>query len=139
MDIEDWPRAVRFLTASAQAHEVLYSKVDARYINTVKLLDEAKERRALGTKGLLGEEEQQQIEQLAAEAKQPIIELNGAMVDSSKGSSSASLESSKMQLGLSRVPFETPSKTPQTTPGKERGENDYDYGDDDFYQQSPMN
>eukprot|EP01039_Chlorochromonas_danica_P005079 gene5079-5581_t len=141
MDIEDWPRAVRFLTASAQAHEVLFSKVDARYINTVKLLDEAKERRALGTKGLLGEEEQQQIEQLAAETKQPILELNGAMVDSSKGSSTTSLESSKMQLGLSRVPFETPSKTPQTTtPGKERGENDYDdYGDGDFYQQSPMN
>lgn len=49
---EDWPRAVRFLKISLQAHEALYSKTDARYLSTAKLLEDARRSRQQGAQGL---------------------------------------------------------------------------------------
>lgn len=73
LDIEDWPRAVRFLNLSIQAHSALYNKSDPRYLSVSKLLEEAKTRRSQGAKGLIPDDQlldETQESSALAEAKE---------------------------------------------------------------------
>lgn len=139
LEIEDWPRAVRFLSASAEAHLALYGKTDGKYLSVTKLLARAKKSRAEGAQGLLEEDEQRvmelQVQSRPEEAK--VVSPSSKHGDSSDASIDGDSPSQDTLTASSRSPTTAPSQTNGTNKSLGHEEDGDHYDQEDFLVASP--